>query len=137
MSRRSRGRRALLLGLGALALGAVPAPGPAQWLAPQSDRDLRLSWEVQRIGPSRVLVLGDVRNLSETPAVRVVVLAEGLDGNGRVASRARAYVPGEVPPRGSAPFEIRLTPSGVERQYRVRIDSFEFVAPAASRPESP
>lgn len=131
MSRRALGVFALLV-----ALGPGAAPAGAQWVSPQSDKDLRLTWNSERIGPSRVLIQGDVQNLSRLPASRVVLRAEGLDESGKVVSRARGYVSPEVPAQGSSNFEIRLVPSGSERQYRVTVESFEFVDPAR-RGESP
>ena len=131
MSRRALRVFALLVVLG---LGADPAG--AQWVSPQSDKDLRLTWNSERIGPSRVLILGGIQNLSRQPASRVVLKAEGLDESGKIVSRARGYVSGDVPAHGSSNFEIRIVPSGSERQYRVTVESFEFVDPAR-RGESP
>ena len=131
MSRRAPRVFALLVVLG---LGAAPAG--AQWVSPQSDKDLRLTWNSERMGPSRVLILGGIQNLSRQPASRVVLKAEGLDESGKIVSRARGYVSGDVPAHGSSNFEIRIVPSGSERQYRVTVESFEFVDPAR-RGESP
>ncbi len=131
MSRRAPGGLALLVALG---LSAIPAG--AQWLSPQSDKDLRVTWNSERIGPSRVLILGDIQNLSRLTAYRVVLKAEGLDESGKVVSRARGYVSGDIPGHGSSNFEIRLVPAGSERQYRVTVESFEFVDPMR-RGESP
>lgn len=120
-----------------LAFLAGASPGAAQWYRPQSDRDLRLTWNAERIGPSRVLILGDIRNLSEYPASGVVLRAEGLDQAGTVVSRTRGFVPHEIPPHGSSPFEIRLTTSGSEQQYRVAVDSFEFLDRLKRERQSP
>jgi hypothetical protein len=127
--------------VGALAL-AVPlilqvSSGRTQWYRPQSDRDLKLHWNAERLGPSRVLIVGEIRNLSAQPAGRVILLAEGLDQAGKVVSRARGYVAGELPPRGASNFEIRLVPSGSEQQYRVTVDYFEFVDPFERERRSP
>ena len=131
MSRGAPGVLALLVALG---LGAIPAG--AQWLSPQSDKDLRVTWNSERIGPSRVLILGDIQNLSRLTANGVVLKAEGLDESGKVVSRGRGYVPRDIPSHGSSNFEIRLVPAGSERQYRVTVESFEFVDPMR-RGESP
>ena len=131
MSRRAPRVLGLLVALG---LSAVPAG--AQWLSPQSDKDLRVTWNSERIGPSRVLILGDIQNLSRLTANRVVLKAEGLDDSGKVVSRARGYVSGDIPGNGSTNFEIRLVPAGSERQYRLTVESFEFVDPTR-RGESP
>jgi hypothetical protein len=50
-----------------------------------------------------------------------------LDESGRVVSRGRAYVPGTVRAKSTAPFEIKLSSAGSERRYRVEIEAFEFV----------
>ncbi len=131
MSKPAPGPRALRVGALALALPLIlgVSSGSAQWYRPQSDRDLKLSWSAERLGPSRVLILGEIQNLSAQPAGRVILLAEGLDQAGKVVSRARGYVTGELPPRGATNFEIRLVTSGSEQQYRVTVDYFEFVDP--------
>ena len=121
----------------ALALTIWWSPGAAQWYAPQSDRDLRLTWVIETIGSSAVRIVGNVQNLSDLPASRVVLRAEGLDQAGRVISRGRGAVAREIPARGSAPFEVRLSPVGKEEKYRVTVELFEFVEPRRGRAESP
>jgi hypothetical protein len=113
------------------ALWVGHAFGQTYTFTPQSSKDLTLTFQTQKEGGTRVLVLGEVRNGSSQPCERVIVKAEGLDENGRVVSRGRAYVTGTVRPRTSAPFEVKLSSSGSERRYRVEIESFEFV----TRPE--
>lgn len=108
------------------ALWAAPALSQTYTFTPQSSRDLALTFQTQREGGSRVLIQGEVRNGSTQTAERVMVKAEGLDENGRVVSRGRVYVPGVIPPRGTAAFELRLSSSGAERRYRVEIETFEF-----------
>ncbi len=117
-----------LLGLGLL-LGAWRAAS-AQTFTPQSSSGLSVSFTTEKAGGSRVLVFGDIRNSTNSPAERVVILAEGLDEGGRVVSRGRGYVAGTVPSRGTAPFEIRLSASGSERRYRVQVESFQFLVGA-------
>lgn len=113
------------------ALCAAPVFAQTYTFTPQSSKDLTLTFETQREGGSRVLILGEVRNGSSQPCERVIVKAEGLDENGRVVSRGRGYVTGTLRARATAPFEIRLSSSGSERRYRVEIETFEFV----TRPE--
>jgi len=113
------------------ALWAGHAFGQTYTFTPQSSKDLTLTFQTQKEGGSRVLVQGEVRNASSQPCERIIVKAEGLDENGRVVSRGRAYVTGTVRSRTSAPFEVKLSSSGSERRYRVEIESFEFV----TRPE--
>lgn len=130
-------RRAAPVLAALLALGAGVPPVAAQWMSPQSDKDLRVTWNSERIGPSRMLILGEIQNTSRLPASRVLLRAEGLDDAGKVVSRARGYVPADVPPHGASRFEIRLVASGSERQYRVTVESFEFLEPGRGRSESP
>ena len=111
----------------ATALCAGPALAQTYTFTPQSSRELTLTFQTQREGVSRVVVLGEVRNGSNQPCDRVVVKAEGLDESGRVVSRGRGYVTGQIPARGTGAFEIRLSSSGAERRYRVEIETFEFV----------
>ena len=112
-------------------LWAAPAFAQTYTFTPQSSKDLTLTFQTEREGGSRVLILGEVRNGSAQPCERVIVKAEGLDENGRVVSRGRGYVSGTIRARTTAPFEIRLSSSGSERRFRVEIETFEFV----TRPE--
>ena len=116
-------RHRLLLGL---LLGAAPAAAFGKTMTPQSPAGLSVTFTTERAGGTRVLVFGDIRNVNNAPAQHVTLLAEGLDEGGRVVSRARGYVLGVVPSRGSSPFEIRILASGSEKRYRVQIESFEF-----------
>jgi hypothetical protein len=121
----------LVTGLLLAVLWAVPVLAQTYTFTPQSSKDLTLTFQTQREGGTRVLILGEVRNGSFQTCERVIVKAEGLDDNGRVVSRGRAYVPGTIRGRTTAPFEIRLSSSGSERRFRVEIETFEFV----TRPE--
>jgi hypothetical protein len=124
--------RLLLPVLLASALWAAPAAAQTYTFTPQSSKDLTLTYQTEREGASRVLILGEVRNASNQPCERVAIKAEGIDENGRVVSRGRAYVTGTIRARTTAAFEVRLSSSGSERRYRVEIETFEFVT---TRPE--
>jgi hypothetical protein len=126
-------RRLLLL---CALLGGIATAAQGQTYTPQSPKDLSVSFQIERLGGSRILMWGEVRNGSTLPCDRIVLQAEGLDGEGRVVSRARTYVPGPLPPKASAPFELRLSAAGTEKHYRVAVDSFEFFR-ERPRPESP
>ncbi len=115
-------RRVLL----SLLVGAAPAAAVAQTFTPQSPAGLSVSFNTERAGGTRLLFFGEVRNSTSSAAGHVVLMAEGLDENGRVVSRARGYVLGTVPSRGNSTFEIRMNASGSEKRYRVQIESFEF-----------
>ena len=118
--------RTLLAAAGIL-LALSPA-AQAQTFTPQSSSRLAVSFTTERVGSGRVLVYGEVRNGSNAACERIVVSVEGLDENGRVVSRGRAYVFGVVPSRGTSPFEVRMSSPGSERRFRVEIESFQFVS---------
>jgi hypothetical protein len=124
----------LVLALVLAAAWVGPAAAQTYTYTPQSSKDLTVTFQIQREGGSRVLVLGEVRNGSSQPCARVVLTADGLDEHGRVVSRARAYVQGQVAAKAAAPFEVRLASTGNERRYRVEIETFEFVS-TTRRPE--
>jgi len=112
----------------ALAWAALGATVDAQTYSPQSSSRLAVSFTTERVGSGRVLVYGDVRNGASSACERVIVGVEGLDENGRVVSRGRAFVFGVVPSRGSSPFEVRMSSPGTEKRFRVEIESFQFVS---------
>jgi hypothetical protein len=117
--------------LGAAALLALCLAAPAarsQTFTPQSASRLTVSFTTERVGGGRVLVFGEVRNGSNAACERVIVSVEGLDDNGRVVSRGRAYVFGVVPARSSSPFELRMASPGSERRFRVEIESYQFLS---------
>ena len=109
-------------------LVVAPLAALGQTYTPQSPAGLSVTFTTERAGGTRVLVFGEVRNINPSPAQHVVVVVEGLDETGHVVSRARGYVVGVVPSRGSAPFEVRLLASGSEKRYRMQIESFEFAS---------
>jgi hypothetical protein len=119
-------RRTLLTAAGFL-LALAPAAW-AQTFTPQSSSRLAVSFTTERVGGGRVLIYGEVRNGNNASCERVVVGVEGLDENGRVVSRGRAYVVGVVPSHGSSTFEVRMSSPGSEKRFRVEIESFQFVS---------
>ena len=112
----------------ALAWVTLCAPVEAQTYSPRSSSRLAVSFTTERVGSGRVLVYGEVRNGASSACERVIVGVEGLDENGRVVSRGRAFVFGVVPSRGSSPFEVRMSSPGTEKRFRVEIESFQFVS---------
>lgn len=101
-------------------------PAPAQTYTPQSASALSVTFSVERVGSGRVILFGDVRNGSSSSYERVVLLAEGLDEQGVVVSRGRAYVSGVVPGRGTAPFECRVPSGGREKRFRVTVEAYQI-----------
>ena len=112
----------------ALAWVTLCATVEAQTYSPQSPSRLAVSFTTERVGSGRLLVYGEVRNGASSSCERVIVGVEGLDENGRVVSRGRAFVFGVVPLRGSSPFEVRMSSPGTEKRFRVEIESFQFVS---------
>ncbi|MBI2524789.1 MAG: hypothetical protein HYV93_02285 [Candidatus Rokubacteria bacterium] len=115
----------------ALALGAGAAG--AQVYTPQSAAGLSVTFQSERMGASRIIIFGEVRNASTTPYEHVVLLAEGLDEGGQAVSRGRAWVPGIVPARGAAPFEVRLLSAGRERRFRVSVEAYQVAVPGGAQ----
>ena len=118
--------RALAVAL-LLAAGAALSPAAGQIFTPQSASGLSVTFQTEKMGGSRVLIFGDVRNSTGQTFERVVLLAEGLDGAGKVVSRGRTYVSGTVNPNSTTAFELRFLASGSERRYRVTVESFQQV----------
>src|SRR5712691_8277609 len=115
----------VLLAAAGILLALTPA-ARAQTYTPQSSSRLAVSFTTERVGSGRVLVYGEVRNGASSSCERVIVGVEGLDENGRVVSRGRAFVFGVVPSRGSSTFEVRLSSPGTEKRFRVENESFQF-----------
>jgi hypothetical protein len=105
----------------------LASSAPAQQTyTPQSASSLSVTFSVERVGSGRVMLFGDVRNGSSSAYERVVLLAEGLDEQGVVVSRGRAYVTGVVPGRGTAPFECRIPSGGREKRFRVTVEAYQI-----------
>ena len=110
-----------------LAAAALPSLAAGQVFTPQSATGLSVTFQTEKMGGSRVLIFGDVRNTTGRTFERVVLLAEGLDASGQVVSRGRTYLSGTVNPSSTTAFELRFLASGSERRYRVSVESFQQV----------
>jgi hypothetical protein len=116
----------MILRLGLLAVVLlVAAPATAQIYTPQSAAALSVSVQSERMGGSRVLCFGEVRNSGSQGYDRVVVLVEGLDEAGHVVTKGRAYV-GSVPARGRVSFEARILSGGSDKRYRASVEAWEI-----------
>ena len=125
--------RRAVLALAVLALAVVAtdrsrAEAQGQVYTPQSSTGLTVSFQTERMGGSRVLFYGEVRNGTGSTFERIVLLAEGLDESGKVVSRARSYISGTIGPTDRSQFELRFLASGSERRYRITVESFQQVA---------
>ena len=87
------------------------------------EREFRIEWDQHqtRLGPA---IAGYVYNDAGTPASKVSVLVEGLDGTGHPINATIGYIIGTVPALSRAYFEVRV-PSAVS--YRVSISSFDWM----------
>ncbi len=81
-----------------------------------------LDWEAAE-HRGQPVVRGYVVNEYGTPATRIQLLVEGVNGAGAVVATTMAYVFSEVQPGGRAYFEVPAPgPSGA---YRVRVLSWD------------
>ena len=115
-----------LLPVVAATLILAPSAPAQQTYTPQSASSLSVTFSMERVGSGRVMLFGDVRNGSSSSYERVVLLAEGLDEQGVVVSRGRAYVTGVVPGRGTAPFECRIPSGGREKRFRITVEAYQI-----------
>ena len=123
---RAVGRRGLLFSV-VLALGVVGG-GPAAAQTP-----LRVTYSVDKIGPTHIELSGLVFNDGAVDVIDVYVNAAAIDGSGKVLAQGIPYV-GAVAARNSIPFKARVPSVPGATSYRVGINSFRF---AMGRTESP
>ena len=112
-------RRALLVGLAVLVLGAAPAA--AQKPAP----GFRVTYNVDKTGPTHVELSGQVFNDNTADAIDVYVSAEAVDSSGKVVAEGIPFV-GVVRSRSSAPFKARVPVVPNASAFRVGINSFRL-----------
>src|SRR5204863_5685622 len=94
-------RRVLLVALAvALALGVAPVA--AQKMPP----GFRVTYNVDKTGPTNAELSGQVYNDNSMDAIDVYVKAEAVDGAGKVLAQGIPYV-GVVRSRSSASFKAR------------------------------
>jgi hypothetical protein len=96
-------------------LWAVPVP---------AQENFRLTWTVERTA-ERARVEGRIVNDARLDVYDVSVMAEALDGRGRVVARGIAFVSPFIRQGGQAPFTVSV-PTGTATTYRVRVSSFRF-----------
>jgi len=115
-----RGWRAATVLVGVLLL--APAAEAQNFAAVGWEKFFTLDWEAAA-HRGRPVVWGHLVNEYGTPAARIQLLVEGVDGAGAVVATTMAYVFSEVQPGGRAYFEVPAPgPSGA---YRVRVLSWE------------
>jgi hypothetical protein len=113
-------RRALLVVLAALLVTGV-APATAQKIP----AGFRVTYNVDKTGPTHVELSGQVYNDNAVDATDVYVSAEAVDSSGKVVAEGIPYV-GSVRSRSSAPFKARVPVVPNATAFRVGINSFRF-----------
>jgi hypothetical protein len=110
----------MLAAVVAIAAGSAAAANYAQETL---DRYFRLEYEVTQ-GSTRPVVSGYVYNLNPgTPAERMRLSIEALDGSGNVVATSSTWVLGNVPPGNRAYFSAPVAPAA---SYRVQVQSFDW-----------
>jgi hypothetical protein len=110
----------MLAAVVAIAAGSAAAANYAQETL---DRYFRLEYEVAQ-GSTRPVVRGYVYNLNPgTPAERMRLSIEALDGSGNVVATSSTWVLGNVPPGNRAYFSAPVAPAA---SYRVQVQSFDW-----------
>ncbi len=104
----------------AIAAGSAAAANYAQETL---DRYFRLEYQVTQ-SATRPVVSGYVYNLNPgTPAERMQLTIEALDGSGNVVATSSTWVLGNVPPGNRAYFSAPVAPAA---SYRVQVLSFDW-----------
>jgi hypothetical protein len=117
-----RGVRLALM-LAAVVAIAAGSAGAANYAQETLDRYFRLEYEVAQ-GSTRPVVSGYVYNLNPgTPAERMRLSIEALDGSGNVVATSSTWVLGNVPPGNRAYFSAPVAPAA---SYRVQVQSFDW-----------
>jgi hypothetical protein len=114
-------RLALMLAAAiAIAAGSAAAANYAQETL---DRYFRLEYQVAQTS-TRPVVSGYVYNMNPgTPAERMQLSIEALDGSGNVVATSSTWVLGNVPPGNRAYFSAPVAPAA---SYRVQVRSFDW-----------
>lgn len=117
-----RGVRLALMLAAAVAI-AVGSAAAANYAQETLDRYFRLEYEVAH-SSTRPVVSGYVYNLNPgTPAERMRLSIEALDGSGNVVATSSTWVLGNVPPGNRAYFSAPVAPAA---SYRVQVQSFDW-----------
>jgi hypothetical protein len=116
----------LLATMVVLILADVGPTPPAGALSATSSVDsrLRLDWEVGSRHGGRPVIQGYVYNDYLRSAAEVRLQVETLDASGTVTSRQVGFVPGIIPLRDRAYFEVPVKTAGAS--YRVSITAFDW-----------
>ncbi|HKQ66387.1 MAG TPA: hypothetical protein VJZ73_15355 [Methylomirabilota bacterium] len=117
-----RGLRLALM-LAAVVAIAAGSAAAANYAQETLDRYFRLEYDVAQ-SSTRPVVSGYVYNLNPgTPAERMRLSIEALDGSGNVVATSSTWVLGNVPPGNRAYFSAPVAPAA---SYRVQVQSFDW-----------
>ena len=117
-------RSSAVMAIVALACAWPPAPAGALSAAASVDSRLRLDWQAGASRGGKPLITGYVYNDYVRSAADVRLLVEALDASGVTLSRDVGFVPGIVPLRDRAYFEMPVRHPGAA--YRVSIVAYEW-----------
>jgi hypothetical protein len=113
----------LLLGS---ALQLLAGAGHAQNLGrSQNERYFRVEAQPGTTRTGRPILYGYVYNDYGLRAINVRLLAEAVDGGGRVVDNTTGFVSGDIPNFSRSYFEMPAPPGGAD--YRVTVASYFFL----------
>ncbi|MBI4637875.1 MAG: hypothetical protein HY727_16190 [Candidatus Rokubacteria bacterium] len=114
----------------ALAWLAVLAAGAAQASA---QGNFRITYNVDRTGPTHVQLIGEVFNDASIDVLDVYVSAEALDASGKRLAQGITWV-GPIRARSNASFAARVPAVRGTTGFKVTVNSFQY---GLGRGESP
>ena len=124
-------KRALVAAAALGLVAGVVLPGAAGAQRPGCG-PFRVEWNRGVLSPTSTKLEGFVYNDSTCSLANVRLTVVALDADGQVAAEAKAWVFGNLPPRGRGYFALPL-PSPTAVDYRVDIVSFDQVTSPASQ----
>ena len=117
-----RGVRLAVL-IAVVAWGGAGSAAAANYAQETLDRYFRFEYQVTP-SATRPVVSGYVYNMNPgTPAERMQLSIESLDGSGNVIGKSSTWVLGNVPPGNRAYFSASAVPGA---SYRVQVLSFDW-----------
>jgi len=96
--------------------------------------NFRVTWSVEKTGPTHVELAGVVVNESSQDALDVYVTAAAVDASGKILARGIAFVAPQIPTQRSAEFSARVPNVRGTTAFRVSVSNFRF---GLGRGESP
>lgn len=113
-------RLCLVVPLAGLAvLLAIVREAPAQ-------ANFRVTYQVERSGPTHVELVGRVYNGASVDVVDIYVTAEALDASGKVLARGIAFVATSIPARSAVEFNARVPTVPGTAGFKVAVSNFRY-----------